>query len=363
MSLPKKTRPRQFNLFRLRSVLVFIACLLCVELSLRQERIRNLLPTTTAYYSTFVDTKLNRLTAFTEQNQSPDVLFIGSSAVFLGIKPLMFDEIVNREAHIPITSFNGGLAGLQTGPTAVYLEHFWLDQTTPALIVQGIRYTEVVRTIPVAEMTFFTSGIYETQWINQTLQSRLMLWFLESNETILANYTSALAKLIALPTGPRREPARDFPTDERGYSGGVVGTPLLSELLEQQPLESILTEEHRLIAQPSEVKDISLGLGYLEQSIQLAQSQGIDYIIVNIPDYPPKFDATDIGRENYTQYLEQVKLVAERYGVPFVDVMESNWEVYSNPEFYIDVVHLSPAGAERFTHDLAVELAPYLSGD
>ena len=101
------------------------------------------LPARTYLHEPGIVMRVDALGRVVAQYGHVDVLFVGSSVVRCGIRPFDFNRAVGSSFGHPAVSFNAGLSGLWPSAVAFYLEHLWLPEAHPRIVVQGIRFGEL----------------------------------------------------------------------------------------------------------------------------------------------------------------------------------------------------------------------------
>lgn len=157
------------------SVAAIVLMLTAVEGVLRIPAIADRLPLPTHFNEPDVAMRIRTLDALKahEHMDHVDVLFVGSSIVRCNIRPNLFDEAISRGAHASVVSFNAGLSGLWPPGVELYTEHLWLPHARPRIVLQGIRYGEVVAPPATRRYEEIVTGAVESGWSGGGMSGRL----------------------------------------------------------------------------------------------------------------------------------------------------------------------------------------------
>src|SRR6185436_18180769 len=166
--------PRRFSLRAwLLGAAGVVAVLAVVEVVLRIGWVMDALPPRTMFNEPGVVMRLESLDRVLARYHRVDVLFVGSSITRCNIHPLDFDQTVSQAVGRPAVSFNAGLSGLWPASVAFYLEHLWLPQSTPRVVVQGIRFGELFPSPRARQQAKILTGPLEGRWYTPSLPHRI----------------------------------------------------------------------------------------------------------------------------------------------------------------------------------------------
>jgi hypothetical protein len=330
-------------------LLLLLLVLASCEMALRTDVVREVLPLPNRYYQPGVEARLRALQKTITDEGGIDLLFVGSSVVRTDFRPFLFDERVTATSpslgagsSINFTSFNGGFSDMTPSLVPFYLEHFWLVYSSPRIILHGIRYPELLDPATPETYIHFQTGDFESLWLSDNPLDKLRLSALESSQ--LFYYQGLLNEiLLSFPATP----SRGFPIDGRGYNEPGL---TLTEAKAQGRIGDISEFAY---SEPLEAAAMSVGLAGLAQSVALAQAQGIQFMLVNIPEHGDKFLLEADGRARYAFYLEQLQAFADAHDIEFVDITNGDPTVFQDDVYFSDYHHMSGLGAEKFTQDLA----------
>lgn len=322
-------------------VLMTLGVVVGVEASLHLRAIRTHLPDARIYYSNHVEPRLRALRGTIEEEGRVDMLFVGSSIVRTNVPPLTFDSTVRARGGPEIVSFNGGLSGLPPAGVLLYLEHFFLPRTDPRVVVQGIRYPEILRSEPAEHIEALGHGIVEPLWIRADAIGRAEAWAWENVE--LLRHRGLLARVLeargTFPLSPST-----YPIDARGWNrrDSTIAERIAlnrAEVLEPHP-------------PPADPEDLNRGIEILRRTADLVRSRNADYVLVNVPEHGDVF-ADPEARDRYRGYVRRLHRFAETEGIRFIDVTDGDPDRYREDAWYYDGHHMSAEGARNFTLMLA----------
>jgi len=345
MTDTKQFRFRSFLPFALAVLAVVAAC----EGALRVSALRERLPLVSAYYVAEVETQAALLADALEELGRVDVLFTGSSVVGHGVHAELFDREVARLTGQEVRSFNGWQCALMPSCVEFYLHHFWFKRVRPKTLVQGVRLLYLRSDYRPGEHAALKCGRYERLWLDATPPNRVRLWGLD--HVALYRYRGSLQLCLTdFSWPPWLRQGLEF--DSRGgiVHGDDLGAPDLAGLQAADPEREGTRDFIVYRGTPSE--RYPQGLAALYRVGDWCRSQGIAYVLVNMPEHADRFAGTD-GEAIYRAYLADLRRVANEVGGAFVDVTDGDVRTYGKGDFGPDRVHMNAPGGERFTRALA----------
>jgi hypothetical protein len=277
------------------------------------------------------------------QRQAPvDVLILGDSTAQQGLEPRVLEELVEEATGRRVEAFNAASPGGVLGTNAAIVEQLADEDRLPPVLV-----------VAVYAGTLSTDATFENIF-SKTAMGRL---FTDCAEPLSAEATMdcQLSRLSALWRwrGHAREvltaftrplPATDgeggLRLREDGFREGR-GRPISH--LERQLARANLSR--RLFDFPPAVQDSWARL------VEAAREEGSTVIGIAIPDTPQlrdRMEELQPGRER--MYHEAVRALAERSGVPFVDV--ERFGDWFGDGMARNFNHLSREGAAHFTRQV-----------
>jgi len=279
------------------------------------------------------------------------VLFVGSSVVRCNIRPAEFDALLGTDANV--VSFNVGMSGLWPRAVHLYLKELWLPQVRPRVVIQGIRYGELVSSPRARKYDDIVRGNVESAWVAGGAAGRIKAVAFERLHLLQyrGSWPSWLLRYRNGSQGEIEEDVLRVITDPRGW------TP-------RTPTLDVVLAAHRLDAERpnpgvADVRAIADALDDLRASAREARRAGADYILLNVPEHAFRWSGDD-GRARYASYLGALRQLAEIEHFSFVDVTQGDPAAFASAAEYSDYHHMSPSGADRFTKLLADNFAPRL---
>ena len=325
-----------------KSIIAVLGLLVLTDFLLHLEPVRHRLPQASPYYNPAVELRLRALKTFLKELGQPDMLFIGSSVVRTNFSPLEFDSVFHKISGQKIISFNGGLSDLDPGPVAFYLEKFWLTSCQPKIILQAVRYEELLSHYSAENYPVFQTSIYEPLWLENNLNSRIRLFLLD--HVNLYYYSGAMTEFLRYPRLPINRPLT-YIIDSRGHNPMKIG---MVEAKESGLLTGDFTYYDDI---PDSV--MQLNLNALKRSHALCQQHGIKYLLVNMPEHGDRFMADPDGLKRYRDYITILQQFAEELNIEFIDITNNDPQTYQKDELFSDYYHMSPKGTSQFTKSLA----------
>src|SRR5262245_28176982 len=337
---------------KVASVAAIVLMLAAVEGLLRVPAVAARLPLPTYFNEPDVVVRLRTLDALKahEHTDHVDVLFVGSSIVRCNIRPDLFDQAISREAHASVVSFNAGLSGLWPAGVELYTEHLWLPRARPRIVLQGIRYGEVVTPPLTRRFEEIVTGAVESTWSTGGVVGRLKAAAFE--HVRLLQYRGIWVDWLeryhnGRNDAPVADELRVF-TDERGW------TPRLPTL-DVVRARNLLATELPYTAQPEQTPRRD-ALDAIRQTSRAVRRRGAEYALVNVPEHSFRWSGRD-GLSRYRDYLAALKRLADEEAFAFIDVTAGATDQFSRDADYSDYHHMSPEGAGRFTQMLATALS------
>lgn len=307
------------------------------------------------YYSGDVTVRLDALDEVLAMEGRVDVLFVGSSVVRANIRPLEFDRTL-AEAGFDVVSFNGGLSAAWPGTVRLYVDGLWLEEVNPGVVVQAIRFEELVNASLSQQAGGGIEGRYESLWRNESAASTIGELVLDSSR--LAQYSGWLTTLLADSESPLAGTVR-FVIDDRGYAA-TRGT-LTQRIADAADIVDIPggSAAKNGFVQTFEPSTFSVGLAMLADTIDATRASGSEFVLFNMPEHGDKFLSREDGAARYESYVEALRNLAAEKGIVFVDFTNADASIYAADEPFADFHHMTPDGAKELTRRLADE---FISG-
>jgi hypothetical protein len=344
---------RQFSAVRAASLVFLTAVmLLCCELLLRLPVVAQALPARTYLHEPGIVMRVDALGRVVAQYGHVDVLFVGSSVVRCGIRPFDFDQAVGSSFGHAAVSFNAGLSGLWPPAVAFYLEHLWLPEAHPRVVVQGIRFGELYPSPRARKDSAIFSGPLESLWRAPTPQNRVAAALVE-HLRILQYRGTFSSWLLAYQNGrPGDENYDDMRvmTDPRGWTARYP-------TLDVVRARGLLNSERPYASDMNPMQD---ALAAIRASAAASRRAGARYILVNVPEHAFRWSAP-AGPSRYRAYVVAMTEIARAERFEFIDVTQGDPQRFAEEADYSDYHHMSPAGAQRFTRLLAAAFGQRLA--
>jgi len=345
--------PRQLLQFQPRIVTASFAAILgllaATELTLRIPAVQNALPIRTHLHEPGVVVRLQTLERLQRRYGRIDALFIGSSIVRCNIRPLLFDDLVRRATGAKVVSFNAGMSGLWPAAVRLYAERLWIPEARPHLVVQGIRYGELVASPRARKYDEIVTSPVESAWEEPGVSA----WVRANTyrHLHLLQYRGIWPMWLrrferGRSNAPEDDELRVF-TDPRGW------TPRLPTLPVNRARNLLRGETPN---PPLDPQASAQAFEEIRHTARAAQRSGARYVLVNVPEHAFRWSGND-GRARYAAYLAALRRVAADEHVTFIDVSDGDPARFSNDAEYADYHHMSPEGAARFTTLLAATIA------
>ena len=333
------------------TILVLLAS---TELILRMPAVQRQLPIRTHLHEPGVVVRLQTLNVLKKQFPRVDVLFVGSSIVRCNIRPLLFDTVLARGGHADVVSFNVGMSGLWPSAVRLYLEELWLREAHPRLVIQGIRFGELLPSPRARKYDAIVEGPVESAWQDPGPLGRLKATAFE--RVHLLQYRGVWPAWLARYRDGRSAPPEDDElrvfTDPRGWTPRL---PTLDVILAKHLLDN---EEPNTAV--TDARAYQEALEEIRRSARAARRAGARYALVNVPEHAFRWSAAG-GREGYRRYLATMENLADTEGFAFIDVTDGDPTRFSAAAEYSDYHPMSPDGAARFTTLLATEFGTRLA--
>jgi hypothetical protein len=336
---------KQFRLnFRSPLFLIPLAMLVAGELILRVPAVRDLLPPPRPYYDVGIETRLAKLETL-QKTDTVDVLFVGSSIVRTNVQPTVFDSVLAAAGNTGVVSFNGGFSGMHPDPARLYLEHFWLPRTRPRVVLQSVGFGELSSERRAEEWEDFKVSRLERLWISETGMSRVSIALIARLK--LLYYQGSMASWFA--EGWSGAKGRDFPIDDRGFGPTEMTLP-----------EAMAAGKSRgpgAYGDPYEKANFAVGIEALRNEILISRRHGVAFMIVNMPEHCGRYLKAPDGQERYRAFLSVLHELAVEEQVPLIDITGGDPARWCDDNLFSDDHHMSPAGARKFSIELARAIA------
>ncbi|MDJ0961378.1 MAG: hypothetical protein QNJ88_12030 [Acidimicrobiia bacterium] len=330
-----------------RAGLIALVVVFAAELALRLPGVEAVIGPPDLYYQPGVQERLAALEEVQSNQGGIDVLFVGSSVVRTNISPYEFDATLAADG-VELISFNGGLSGMRIDPTRLYLERLWLEVAQPRVVVQTVRYEDVIGAEPAESFEPFAGGRYEPLWLSESPLAPVQEAALDSSR--LVQYAGLLTEILVTPESAFG--LDGFVIDDRGFN---ATQRRLDDVRREFAVEQIPggPAASRGYDGPFDDARSARGFEMLRASIAVAEQSGATYVLVNMPEHGDKFLQHEGGEEKYAAYVDALREFAVAEGVRFVDVTAGDISEYQDDARFADFNHMTPDAARAFTRVLA----------
>lgn len=325
------------------AVAVALAVLVSAELVLRLPTVEGAIGRPDLYYHFEVQARLERADRVLVEHGRIDVLFVGSSVAHTNISPHVFDEAAEKAGY-DLVSFNGGMHSLFVDANRLYLENLWLDTIESQIVVQFVRYEEVVTPRLLEEWGGFDRVLPESLWKSDSPFRSLGLEILE--RSMLAQHSGLLTAFLASPRTAFRD--REPTADDRGW---LATQDALAELRATVDVTTIHGGVAGTVGYQEPIDDAVYvdGLNALAATIDDVRKRGMIYVLVNMPEHGDKFGRSSDGAARYDHYLGSLAAFATLHGVEFIDLTDADPGAFADDDLFADFNHMTPAAATDLT--------------
>ena len=337
------------------AVLFFLLLALAAEMIVRTPTVQTHVPFQALGLNHIqFEMQVGNLQRYVEKNGAPDCFIIGTSQPLRGIDPPVFSETLKAQSGEDLRCYNFSVNGSNLVTTAL-LTRYLLEKYDPRLLVLGtsfLDYTEEreKRT----EVRFESSDWLQTQMGQQGLEGWLISQSYAYRLLKLLSYSIPQGLSLDVTNDEAGKWAQELSEAGRGQSEEVVD---LSEPLAPWSLKNFLQQFGKFSLSQR-------NLNGLEEILTLAQEQGVQVAIVEMPFHPSLIDLRDAQNQPRPENQkiaafiekanEQIAALAAKYNVPFFQALaldflpENGWH---------DRYHLNSASSPLFSAWLAEKLA------
>ena len=277
------------------------------------------------------------------EEEDIDCLYLGSSHVFYGMNPEIMDELNDKN------NFN-----LATSRQRMIGSYYMLLEALRHHEIETV-YLEMFYAILLAE----NDEVAASWWCSDYMKNSAVRWNFVVDAVQQEQYLETFLPFVRY-RGQlfdeeyiREQLEQKMTKEYREFSysvecgGGTTveympGGYYYSDIVLK---ESELTTRERIKFGDQQISEESLE--YLEKIIQLCKEENIEIVLYSTPMYELKL----LGLENYDRYIEQVNMIAEKYGIKYYDFNLVKGEHLSiqDRKYFHDLHHLNVDGAELFT--------------
>lgn len=293
--------------------------------------------------------QLGRLDRLVRAGEPIDCIFLGNSMTWLGIDPLVVDDVFQNRTGEQIHCFNFGVSALPAS-SAGLIAPLLVEKYHPKFLIYGTFARDYAIPIDAED----ASVINETPWLAyQQGDFNLLGWAYEHSYVL--RYKGHMRDFLYMnsddlfidKTAPDYrayglDPKYDIRSD-------VKQSPDLGSSDNRDPVKWLTTYT---IQQEN--------LEGLHQVVELS-GHGVQVIVLEMPFYETAFDFFANGETDYQSYVRQVEQTTKTYGTLFWRLQD---QPYLSPEDWWDYFHLNIDGVNVFSEWLGNQLADtYLQGE
>jgi hypothetical protein len=335
------------------SLIVFLAAAISIEGTLR-------FPAAGVPYPVkgfdAADEMFRRLDWFIAENGDVDCIFIGSSLVYVGIQPELFEEAYFRQTGEQIECFTFGVSSA-TASSIGPLAHILVNRYDPDLLVWGTQARDFSGEANEPEEVFPT-----LPWSRYHLGDFNVTGLLE-DISFAYRYFETIPDRMAgegkeTPFEANSESTAERPASVPGKA--VAGFQPLLHFAPGSPLDSIKQDfEPVLRVETKPFEALADDVDGFEQFLLLGSSTDTRLLIVEMP-MPTKFyvDYSQAPKPTRQQFLQTLRDRANRQGVPF-------WLAGASDLFpvtvFTDPLHLHASGSFAFSDWLGFQVGEMVS--
>lgn len=266
--------------------------------------------------------KQGKLNDLMQGNQPCDVLFIGSSRVFIQVNANLFDSLCGTN------SYNGGIDGAAIAEMEVITRHYLKSHPSPKYIFIGVD-----------EKNLMNTEIWE--------YPRFFPYLKDKDVAALSRYQKEMLLARYLP------PVALTYYDDPKKIQGILAIRNKGDLFYKKTKGFNDAKKDSVTAlSPAKDADYNIdsdGMRALNHIIEMCIAHNAKPIVCITPFF--KEDADNSVKHN--NYLEKLNSVLKPHNVPCLDYSADS--TFFNRKYYRDGTHLNKAGAYIFTQKLARE--------
>jgi hypothetical protein len=328
------------------TAMLTICLAVIAEVTLRMPAVQAALPLPRLWYNELFDKKLLDMTTL-ESRQGVDVLFVGSSEVFTGIDPEMFDAEVKRLTGEQVISYNAGLNAFSAVTTSAFTQAVFSGITSPSVIVYGVapRDMNANSRERMAMDSAVVSAPLAAAYMDNSLRNRAQRFLLKN--WYLYRYSSALE--LALGDWLGRPYKRDDVSSisQRGF--WTEDTRRMDDVIpgKERRRYLALIEHFEMGGEPVEA---------LVDLIDYCETNGFRLVIYNAPQDAYVYDLFDGGRADYDAYVRTIRALIDEHGAEFIDMQTAVDEGQIERGDFRNLNHLNLYGARKLSALLAQEM-------
>ena len=275
-------------------------------------------------------------------SQKPDVVFMGASVVMQGFDPRIVREELADQSGRELKVLNLGVSHGFLDINYLVMKNVITKEKAPRVVVYGVFPAD-----------FFSKRIeeeYRHAYFASFLRPNDFHLFARANGGTRLGFVAQ----CVLPLYRDRQLIRDFIDIELLHDRPFAAEPNARAATEEavlsdgfRPLPAVPGARHfQMRAEGVPFIPEPWSVSRLCDIISMAQKKGSQFVLVAMPITPAL--RSDFSLEGQAAFIVWVKRIADRYGIPWIDLYTDSEKTFPDEDFY-DNTHLNRIGAERLT--------------
>jgi hypothetical protein len=308
------------------------------EISLRfgflQPQISRLVPSLGSRHQQ-MELQLARLESKENKEDKVDCIILGSSLVWLGVDPDIFEIAYKHETGQDINCFNLGIETMSASAAGV-IANFVVDRYQPHLLIYGTS----ARDYAVGAETEETEAIINTPWLQYYLGNHSIRGWLYTH-SLTIRYLREMRSLFRLDL----DEIETIGSDSRSLNGFLAKTRPAKDIHFQHA-----ADDAAKWLQPYEIQQANL-LG-LEQVVDL-QSDDLQVVVVEMPVSDTYYNFFTNGRQDYDRFIHQIE---DLLGAKGSELLRTSTDHPVPNDGWWEYSHMNAIGAKAFSKWLGREV-------
>lgn len=297
-----------------------------------------------------MENQFARLEKLVKEGEQIDCIFLGNSMVWLGINPLVVDEVFQSRTGQEIHCFTFGVSALPAS-SAGLIASVLVEKYHPKLLIYGT----FARDYAIPAKAEDATVVSKTPWLQyQNGEFNFEGWLY--THSYLFKYKDHVRSLLLLNFEEVIPQYKGLPLyREYGFEPKLN---IRIDVLEPPDLEEAVNRDPRRWLYHYEILEENIeGL----RQVMRQSEHGVEVIVIEMPLHDTALDFFLNGKQDYEKYIHQVDEITALSKTPF-------WRTKDQPEIpkegWWDYFHLNIHGAQPFSEWLANELSEaYLQGN
>jgi hypothetical protein len=327
------------------TVLIFIVFIIFGEAIARHKPFRVLFiaPGVASTHRQF-ERQLGRVRVIYEEEGKIDCIVIGSSTVWEGFNPILFQQAFKAKTGENFSCFNFGIDGL-TAAGAGVVAQVLVEKYHPQLLIYGTDPRDYIYPLDTWENT----TIMDSPWVQYQLGKGNTLGWLYEHSALL-QYQEPLRQVLHLRFYRELRRYLDYEEEAQwGYLPIPEPRVSVSKPPSHYPDSEYVTGYYKLL---SNYQMYPVNIQGLKQVIS-QQRNGTQVLVLEMPVAPGYMNFFTNGDMDYEEYINRLNKYLETGRVPFLRTQAS----ISIPiEGWTDYNHLNREGSKPFTEWLAIKV-------